>query len=227
MEQKLNQENERSKEGSMVTIYIMFGNLLISTVFLIFGIIGKSMAVLTTGIDSLSDAASSLLVLLGFKISSRKPDYLHPNGHKRIEYIIGLLISEIILYVAFTLGKKSIGFLLHPTVAPVSLYLLAITLFGAMGKLLIGIYINQKNKALHSTSLKAYYKNTMADLKGICFVAASSLIQQFTTLPVDTIAGLLLSFMIGMDGLKSFFENVSLLIGEGNDILGRNSYANQ
>lgn len=72
---------------SAVTLRVMLGNLLIAIIYLLTGSIGHSIAALSEGVDSLTDAVGSILLLLGFKISARKPDSKHPNGHKRIEYI--------------------------------------------------------------------------------------------------------------------------------------------
>lgn len=220
MEQTTLMLNERAAEGSRVTLRVMAGNLLLSAIYLLTGFLGNSIAATSEGIDSLTDSISSLLLLLGFKISARKPDRKHPYGHHRIEYIVGLFISEILLFAAVSLVKTSIGLMFRPA-APVSTLLLLVSIVGAAGKLLIACYLKQKNKRLCSASLTAYYRNTLADLKGICFVAVSALLQHFTTLPVDAVAGLVLAVLIGLDGLKSFGENVSLLIGEGN------SYANE
>lgn len=229
--EKINQmrmdEEEHTRACSRVTIWTMFGNLLISIIYLLTGTLGHSAAALAEGVDSLTDAASSLLLLLGFKIAAKKPDSLHPNGHKRIEYIVGLLISELILVAAVSLAKQSAGYFMHPNVSSVSLVLLLVSGVGALGKLLIAKYIKRKNKLYESTSLKVYYKNTLADLKGICFVAVSAVIQHFTVLPIDALAGIIISVMIGLDGVKSFMENVSLLIGENRDIKQEShTYAN-
>lgn len=197
---------DKLKECSNVSICVMICNIIISIVYLLAGILGHSIATLSEGVDSLIDAGSSLLLLIGFKISARKPDYRHPNGHTRIEYIIGLLISEIILFASFSLARQSIINFHKLESNTVSLFLLIVSVIGVLGKIIIANYISVKNKKICSTSLKVYYKNTLADLKAI--------IQHFTTLPVDAVAGLLLALLIGIDGLKSFFENVSLLIGE-------------
>lgn len=219
---------EKTKECSNVTIRIMLGNLLISMIYLFAGFWGHSAAALSEGVDSLTDAGSSLLLLFGFKVSARKPDSRHPNGHKRIEYIVGLLISELILMAAFSLAKHSVGSFHQPVMTSFSLLLFSVSCVGAVGKILIAKYIKNKNQKYESASLKVYYKNTLADLKGICFVAVTAVVQPLTTLPVDAVVGFVLSLLIGIDGLKSFFENVSLLIGEENDFKQeKHSYANQ
>lgn len=205
---------DKIKECSNVSICVMICNIIISIVYLLAGFLGHSIATLSEGVDSLIDAGSSLLLLIGFKISARKPDYRHPKGHTRIEYIIGLLISEIILFASFSLARQSITNFNKLEVNTVPLFLLIVSVIGVFGKIIIANYISVKNKKLYSTSLKVYYKNTLADLKAIIFVAISAIIQHFTTLPVDAVAGLLLALLIGIDGFKSFFENVSLLIGE-------------
>ncbi len=225
---KIITEAEQTKACSRISITVMIVNLFLSILYLITGWIGHSIAALSEGVDSLTDAGSSLLLLLGFKISARKPDSLHPNGHKRMEYIIGLLISEIMLTASISLMKQSIYALRNPVIYSTSIVLMAASGIAGLGKLLIGSYIKKQNKEYQSSSLKVYYKNTMDDLKGIILVAFATITQPYTTLPVDAIVGIILALMIGFDGLKSFFENVSLILGEEKDLKKENqSYANE
>lgn len=210
-------ENETSREeiGSRSGLLMAACNLCLSAAYFIVGTIGNSIAVISEGTDNLVDACSSLLLLLGFKISARGKDRMHPNGHGRIEYVAGLLISELILFAAFTLGRESIGRFRNPDPVGALLPILLTACIGAGLKLVMASYIKKQNKELNSSALEAYQKNILADIKGIVLVAVSPLLQQFTTLPVDAAAGLVIAVMIAVDGIKSFGKNVSLLMGEG------------
>lgn len=161
------------------------------------------------------DACSSLLLLVGFHFSSREEDSRHPHGHGRIEYIAGLLISEMILAASFSLARESADRILHPhAITCIGLILLTASL-GTIIKLAICIYIKSVNKDLQSPAAEAYYKDTRMDAVGIIPIVAGVVLQQFTAFPVDGIVSLFLAGLIAADGLQSFAKNASLLIGEG------------
>lgn len=112
-------KNKGSKNvGVRVSLLTALGNLLISIVYLAAGYFGQSISVISEGVDNLTDAGGSLLLLLGFKLSGRKADSRHPYGHGRAEYIVGLLISEIILFAAFSLGRNQYFASLSPCRKP-------------------------------------------------------------------------------------------------------------
>lgn len=207
--------NSREEKGKKVSIYLAIGNLGLFTVYVFTGMMGNSIAVLSEGVDNLIDACSSLLLLLGFKISGRGKDNMHPKGHGRIEYVIGLLISELILFAGFALGKESLGRLIHPE--PIGAFLPVIlgAVIGTAVKLAMAQWIKKQNAELNSSALEAYRKNELADLKGILLIAITPVLQHFTSLPVDGAAGFVIAVLIVLDGGKSFLKNVSLLLGEG------------
>ncbi|MCH1984369.1 cation diffusion facilitator family transporter [Ruminococcus sp. OA3] len=210
-------EKSRQDQGRKTSIFMAVGNMCLFIGYFIIGTAGNSISVISEGVDNLIDACSSLLLLLGFKISGRGKDSRHPNGHGRIEYIIGLLISEMILFAAVILAKESVKRLVHPEPVGALLPILLAAVIGAGVKLVLVYYIKKQNRELKSPALDAYQKNELADLKGIILVAVSPILQHFTALPIDGIAGMVIAVMIAADGVKSFMKNVSLLLGEGLD----------
>lgn len=207
----------REDQGRKTSIYMMFGNLFLFIGYFMIGMMGNSITVISEGVDNFIDACSSLLLLLGFKISGREKDSRHPNGHGRFEYVVGLLISELVLFAAFTLGKESVRRLFHPEPVGALFPILLAAVIGAGVKLAMAGCIEKQNKELKSPALEAYRKNELADLKGIILVAVSPVLQHFTELPVDAMAGIVIAVMIAADGVKSFLKNTSLLLGEGLD----------
>lgn len=210
-------ELSRQDRGQKISICTALGNILLFGGYFAIGTIGNSITVISEGIDNLMDACSSLFLLLGFKISGREKDSRHPNGHGRIEYIVGLLISEMVLSAAIILGRESVQRLFHPEPVRALFPILLAAVIGACVKLALAGYIKKQNKEMKSPALEAYGKNELADLKGIILVAVSPVLQHFTTLPVDGIAGMAIAVMIAVDGVKSFMKNASLLLGEGLD----------
>lgn len=211
---RMTEQSRRKEIGQKISLYMALGNFCLFLIYLVAGILGNSIAVISEGMDNLIDACSSLVLTLGFKISGMGKDELHPNGHGRIEYIAGLLVSELILWAAFMLGKESIHRLLHPEPIGVILPIIVTAVIGAIFKLAMSGCIEKQNKDLKSSALEAYQKNELADLKGIVLVAISPILQHFTTMPIDGMVGLAIAAFIALDGLDSFFKNISLLVGE-------------
>lgn len=212
---------EAKNVGVRVSLLTALGNLLISIVYLAAGYFGQSISVISEGVDNLTDAGGSLLLLLGFKLSGRKADSRHPYGHGRAEYIVGLLISEIILFAAFSLGRESILRLSQPLPETSMWLILAVSAVGAAGKLGIAVLVKKANRKLNSSALKAYHKNALADLKGMAIVAVAAVAANLTAAPVDAYAGILLSLMILIDGVQALCENISLLLGQGPSVTQR------
>ena len=210
-------EISRRDRGGKMSIFMGFANMCLFIVYFIIGTAGNSISVISEGVDNLMDACSSLLLLLGFQISGREKDSRHPNGHGRIEYVIGLLISEMILLAAVVLGKESVKRLVHPEPVGALIPILLAAVIGSGVKLLLVFNIKKQNIELKSPALEAYQRNELADLKGIILVAVSPVLQHVTALPIDGIAGMIIAVMIAADGVKSFMKNVSLLLGEGLD----------
>ena len=206
---------QRKKSGTKISVYATAGNLFLFGIYLFSGIAGHSIALISAGVDSLIDACSSLLLLMGFRISCRAEDSMHPHGHGRIEYIVGLLISEIILAASFSLAKESISRILHLGELTFVGLLLFTTALGAGIKLAICIYAKKMNKTLNSPAVEAYYRDAQMDAAGIIPIAAGVILQRFTTLPLDGMISLFLSVLIAADGVQNFAKNISLLIGEG------------
>ena len=109
-----NDENVRRRYGILTgAVGIILNLFLFATKFSV-GILTSAISVTADAFNNLSDAGSSIITLIGFKLSGQKPDNEHPFGHGRIEYISGLFVSVIILIVAFELVKTSIGKIIHP-----------------------------------------------------------------------------------------------------------------
>ena len=98
----------RSKYGVLSGIVGIITNLILCAFKILTGVISGSVSMLADGINNLSDAGSSIVTLVGFKLSALPPDEKHPFGHERIEYISGMIVAMIILLIGFTLLKESI-----------------------------------------------------------------------------------------------------------------------
>ena len=119
---KFIKNSENIQDNDVRNAYGMFGgiigiitNIILSISKIIIGFLSGSLAISADGINNLSDAASSIVTLVGFKIASKPADEDHPYGHARVEYVAGLIVSFVILFIGVSLGKSSIEKIINPT----------------------------------------------------------------------------------------------------------------
>jgi cation diffusion facilitator family transporter len=139
----------REQYGVLCGAVGIFLNFLLFFAKFLFGTISASVAMIADAFNNLSDAASSVIQILGFKLSSKKPDPEHPFGHGRIEYISGLIISFLILLMGFELLKSSVGAILHPQSLALNTFSVIAMIFAILVKLYMMIYnlsIAKKNQ---------------------------------------------------------------------------------
>lgn len=203
----------RSDYGVLCGAFGIFWNLILFAAKFIFGTISASIALVADAFNNLSDAASSIVQILGFKLSSKKPDPEHPFGHGRIEYIAGLIISFLILIMAVELFKSSIEALINPQSVQFSTATLIIMIFAIAVKFYMFFYNHSVAKKINSVSMEATAKDSLSDTISTFAVIVSFVISRFTTFPVDGIAGLVVAFFILKTGIESAKETIEPLLG--------------
>ena len=181
------------------------------------GLLSGSIAIMADALNNLSDAASSVITLLGFHMAQRPADPKHPYGHARFEYISGLAVSFLILLVGFELMESSVGKLIHPTpltITPVALGILA----GSIAvKLWLFLFFRKLGRKIQSATLAA----TAADSRNDCLTTAGvlvcCLISLVFHLNLDGIVGLVMSVLIFISGIRATGETISPLLGKQAD----------
>lgn len=188
-------------------------NLISFAMKIIAGIICGSVAMQADAFNNLSDAASSIISLLGFKLSGKKADADHPYGHGRMEYIAGLAVSFLILMMAFELGKSSVSSILNPIPVDGSVISLVVML-GSIGiKFYMYLYNHFTAKKINSPAMEAVAKDSLSDMISAVVVIASIILSRFTTLPVDGIGGIIVAFFILKTGIESAKDTIDPLLG--------------
>ena len=112
--QNIESEKVRNKYGILAGIFGIISNFILFVIKIIIGLISASISIIADAINNLSDMGSSLLTLVGFKISGKPADKDHPYGHARYEYLSGLLVSEIIIVIGFELARSSVDKIKNP-----------------------------------------------------------------------------------------------------------------
>ena len=180
---------------------------------IIFGTIAASVAMVADAFNNLSDAGSSLIQLLGFKLSAKKPDTEHPFGHGRLEYISGLIISFLVLLMGFELLKESISAIKNPSPVEGGLFPVIIMVFAILIKLYMFIYNHSISKKINSVAMEATAKDSLADMISNVIVIISIISSRFTSLPVDGIGGIIVAVLIMKTGYESAVETIEPLLG--------------
>ncbi|MCD8309380.1 MAG: cation diffusion facilitator family transporter [Clostridia bacterium] len=181
-------------------------NILLVAGKLTLGIVTGSVAMIADAVNNLSDAASSAVTLAGFKLASQKPDKEHPFGHGRIEYVTGLIVSVLIIFMAFELGYSSVEKIISPEKTQFSYVALGILIAAILIKLWLFYFNRRLAKIINSSSLKATATDSLYDVFATSVVLASLVAGQYTDIPIDGVAGLIVALFIlkaGIDAVKS------------------------
>ncbi|MGM9663419.1 MAG: cation diffusion facilitator family transporter [Eubacteriales bacterium] len=207
----------RSAYGILCGIVGIFLNILLFVGKLIAGIISGAISVTADAFNNLSDAGSSLITLIGFRLAGQKPDNTHPFGHGRIEYISGLLVSIAVTLMGFELAISSIERIITPKETEYSLLTVIILAVSVAVKLYMASYNRAIGKKIHSDAVKVASVDSLCDSFSTLAVLICTLISHFTSLEVDAYCGLALSVIILIAGIRSAIETLQPLLGQAPD----------
>lgn len=188
-------------------------NILLFAGKIIAGTISGSVAVTADAFNNLSDAGSSIISLIGFRLASQKPDPHHPFGHGRFEYIASLIISIIIVLMGFELGKSSFEKIVEPQAVEYSAVTFAVLGASVLVKLYMFFYNNSVGKKIDSATMRATAMDSISDAVSTGAVLISAVIAMFTNLALDGWMGLVVAAFIMVTGFKSAKETIDSLLG--------------
>ena len=211
----------RESYGKLTGITGIILNIILCISKILAGLFTGAISLLSDGINNLSDAGSSIITLVGFKLSSKKPDKDHPYGHGRMEYFAGLAVSAVIIFVAVQLLTESIGKITANEVPDYSNSVLAIATIAVLCmsiviKLWMFLFNRYVGKKINSVAMQATALDSISDCVSTTVVLICALISMFLVkdFSIDGIAGVVVSLFIGYTGVKSVKEIVDLLLGK-------------
>ena len=178
------------------------------------GTFSGSIAITADAFNNLSDAGSSIITLIGFRLSGQAPDPEHPFGHGRMEYISGLLVSVAILVMGFELIWSSFGKLRDPEPIESSALVLGILLASILVKVYMFYYNRSLSKKLDSAAMKATSVDSLSDTVATTLVLIATVISKYTGLILDGWFGILVGIFIVYTGGSTLKETIDLLIGQ-------------
>ena len=204
----------RSAAGRLSGVVGVICNLLLFGGKFLIGTVSGSVSITADAMNNLSDASSSLVTFLGFKLAEKPADEDHPYGHARFEYLSGLAVAAMIIVIGFELGKTSVGKILDPTAVTVSLPLVAVLVLSIGIKLWLALFNTRLGKYIDSTAILA----TAADSRNDCIstgaVLIAALAERFTGWHLDGYMGLAVAAFILYSGWTLAKDTISPLLGE-------------
>ena len=207
----------RRRYGSLCSLVGIGLNICLFAGKYLAGVISGSIAVMADAFNNLSDAGSSVITLLGFKLAGMKPDPEHPFGHGRLEYLSGLAVAAAILLMGFELAKSSFEKIRHPEAVEASLLSLIILVVSIAVKLYMSYYNRKIGGRIDSAAMKATAMDSLSDAVATSVVLLSILIQKFTHLRVDGWCGILVAGFIIYAGYNAAKDTLSPLLGQKPD----------
>ena len=181
------------------------------------GQLSGSIAVTADAFNNLSDAGSSAVTLLGFRLAGKKPDPDHPFGHGRIEYIYGLIVAGLILLMGVELAKSSFDKILHPEEVTFSALALVILAVSVAVKLYMWHYNRRIGGKIRSAAMEATASDSLSDAAATSAVLLAMLIGRWTGLAVDGYVGMVVALFILFSAYKAAKETLSPLLGQAPD----------
>ena len=201
----------RQAYGMLTGVVGIFLNICLFAGKFIAGTISGSISITADAFNNLSDAGSSFVTLIGFKLAGAKPDPDHPFGHGRIEYVSGLIVSGVILLMAFELIKNSVDKIMHPTEVEFSLLAMGILVASILVKIYMYFY---NSKKIDSAAMKATAVDSLSDTLATTVVLIAAIVAKYTGLQVDGYCGVLVGLFIFYAGFSAAKDTLDPLLGQ-------------
>ena len=209
------QYNIRARIGKLSGAVGIICNCLLAAGKLIVGHMTSSMSITADGLNNLSDGASSVVTLLGFKLAEKPADRKHPYGHARIEYIAGLTVAVMILFIGLELGKSSVQKFIDPEPIEFSFAAVWVLCASILVKLFMMLFNLKMGRRINSNALLATAADSRNDVMTTSAVLAASIVEHFYDVRIDGVMGIAVSLFILYSGVKLAGETMSPLLGEG------------
>ena len=212
--EKTDDPEVRRAYGTLVSITAICFNLLLSAAKFVIGSLAGSVSIAADAVNNLSDAGSSLLMLLGFKFAGKKPEPEHPFGHGRIEYVMGLVVAGIILYAGIDALRNSVERIIRPEALEFSWAAVIVLALSILVKVYMSIFHRDTGKRISSATMIMAGKDALTDTISTALALVCLLLFRFTGLNLDAYAGLIVSFLLLKTGFEGAKETLSQLLGQ-------------
>lgn len=203
--------------GRLAGIAGLTANILLFALKLLAGVLSGSLAIMADAFNNLSDAGSSIVALVGFKLSSAPPDKEHPFGHGRMEYLSAMAVAVLIMIAGFELATSAVDKILHPTPTDISWLPVAILAVSIAVKLWMALFYRKVGRTIDSETLKAACADSRNDVICTGVVLVSSVVGWITHVAIDGYVGAAVALFVIWSGFSIIREAVSPLLGQAPD----------
>lgn len=216
---KLLRQDPGSREGAVVTVSALniLVNLISAAVKVVIGMAVSSIAIVSEGVNNATDSATSLITIVGTKLSAKHPTEKHPFGFGRIEYLTSLLIAVLILFTGAELMESSIKLIFDPQEMSISYVTMAIIAVSAILKLLLGTFTIKEGKRVDSSSLVALGTECRSDSVVSVITLVTALVFLVFRVNLDAYAGIIMALIVLKAGLEVLKETLSDLLGQSGE----------
>ena len=211
----MKENTDRGSAGRLAGTVGIAANAVLFAMKLAVGTLAGSVSITADALNNLSDAGSSVVTLLGFKLAEKPADADHPYGHARYEYLSALAVAALILFIGFELGKTSVQRIFSPMAVEFSFPVAAVLLLSIAVKLWLAMFNGKLGRLIGSKALEATAADSRNDCISTAAVLAAGIIEAITNWRVDGFFGLGVAAFICFSGWKLARETISPLLGEG------------
>ena len=210
-------ENSRHKYGVMAGVVGIICNLILTVFKVITGIVTGAVSIATDAINNFSDAISSIVTLIGFKISGKPADREHPYGHGRVEYLTGFIVSAAVIAVALTLLKESVLNIINPKELDVSIATIIILVASILLKLWMSMFYAKIAGRISSEAMMAAATDSRSDCITTGVALISIICMLIFKINIDGYAGAVVSLFVIRSGFQSAKDTIEPLLGKAPD----------
>lgn len=210
----INTQKGRELYGRLAGAVGIICNLLLSVMKLIIGSISNSVSITADATNNISDAGSSIVTLVGFRLSGKPADKDHPYGHARIEYISSLIISFLILLIGCSIFKESVTKIFNPEESLFNIATVIVLVASILVKLWLSVFNKFLGKQINSKALEATAIDSRNDVITTAAVLLASVISHFTGFNLDGYMGVIVSVFIFISGINLVKETLDPLLGQ-------------
>ena len=203
----------RKNYGTLAGAVGICCNLLLFTIKILAGLLTGAISIVADAFNNLSDAGSSIVTLIGFRMAGKPADHDHPFGHGRIEYIAGLIVSALILLMGFELLKSSVEKILNPTPLESSNISILILIISVCIKLWMGFFNRKIGKKLNASAMIATSADSFNDCVATTAVLIGFLVFKFANINLDGYMGVAVALFVMWAGYNTAKDTIEPLLG--------------
>ena len=211
--ENIGQKYNRNQIGILAGILGLISNFVLFIGKFLIGVFAHSVSIMADAINSLSDTISSLLTLVGFKIAGKPADKEHPYGHERFEYVSGLIVSILVLFVGLKFLESSIQKIIHPVAIKLSPIVFFVLVLSIGIKIMQVVMYRYFGKMIKSNALMVTSQDSLNDVYTTLIVLISAAVQWVTSWRIDGYFGFALAIYIIYSGYQMITEFMDVLLG--------------